>query len=114
MGISFVIEVKIFHEGNYSAAQELDDGHRISSFNYWHGASVRIVGHNQLSIAWLLVDNSPGPEFHHSPESSADVKNEWSYTYTTPYILKVSCLTKYRDKPRVDVRCNSRCNAPGH
>jgi len=60
------------------------------------------------------VDISQGPEFHHSQGSSEEVETEWSCTYTMLYILKLSCLIKYREKSRVDVRWNSSCNAPGH
>jgi hypothetical protein len=30
-----------------------------------------------------------GCEADHSPPSSAEVKNDWSYTYTLPYVLMV-------------------------
>jgi hypothetical protein len=36
----------------------------------------------------------PGREANHSPVSSADVKNEWSYTTTTPYEF-IACTTHF-------------------
>jgi hypothetical protein len=30
----------------------------------------------------------PGPDFDHSPPSSAKVKNEWRYTYIPPTYLQ--------------------------
>jgi len=38
----------------------------------------------------------PRREADHSPPSSADVKNAWSYT-STPLYVKVWCLVKQRD-----------------
>jgi hypothetical protein len=37
---------------------------------------------------------SPGHEADHSPSSSAEVKNAWSYTSTPPYTFMVWCLMK--------------------
>jgi hypothetical protein len=34
----------------------------------------------------------PGRETDHSPPSSAEVKNEWSYTFTLPYVFMAWCL----------------------
>jgi hypothetical protein len=39
----------------------------------------------------------PGSEGDHSSESSAEVKNVWSYTSTHPYIFMAWCLVKHRD-----------------
>jgi hypothetical protein len=34
---------------------------------------------------------SPGHEADHSPASSAEVKEKWSYTSTTPYVFMSWC-----------------------
>jgi hypothetical protein len=39
----------------------------------------------------------PGREADHSPLSSAEVKNEWSYTSTPQYVFMEWCLVKHRD-----------------
>jgi hypothetical protein len=39
----------------------------------------------------------PGREAHHSPPSSAEVKNVWSYTFTPQYVFIAWCLVKYRN-----------------
>jgi hypothetical protein len=39
----------------------------------------------------------PGCETDHSPPSSDEVKNEWSYTSTPQYASMASCLVKHRD-----------------
>jgi hypothetical protein len=39
----------------------------------------------------------PGCEADHSPQSSAEVKNVWSCTSTTPYVFMAWCLVKHRD-----------------
>jgi hypothetical protein len=39
----------------------------------------------------------PGREAHHSPPSSAEIKNAWRYTSTLPYVFMASCLIKHRD-----------------
>jgi hypothetical protein len=38
-----------------------------------------------------------GREADHSPPSSAEVKNAWSYTSTPHYIFMAWCLVKHRD-----------------
>jgi hypothetical protein len=40
----------------------------------------------------------PGREAHHSPPSSAEVKNAWSCTSTPQYVFMAWCLVKPRDK----------------
>jgi hypothetical protein len=55
----------------------------------------------QLPIQWVsgvlsLGVNRPEREVDHSPPSSADVKNAWSYTSTLPIRLHGVVLT-YRD-----------------
>jgi hypothetical protein len=44
-----------------------------------------------LGVKW------PGSEADHSPPSSADVKNAWSYTSTPQHIFMVWCVVKHRD-----------------
>jgi hypothetical protein len=39
----------------------------------------------------------PGREADHSPPSSAEVKNAWSYTSTPQYVFMAWCLVKHRD-----------------
>jgi hypothetical protein len=39
----------------------------------------------------------PGREADHSPPSSVEVKNAWSYTSTPQYIFMAWCLVKHRD-----------------
>jgi hypothetical protein len=39
----------------------------------------------------------PGQEAEHSPPSSAEVKNAWSYTSTLPYVFMVWYLVKRKD-----------------
>jgi hypothetical protein len=39
----------------------------------------------------------PGHEADHSPPSSADVKNAWSYTSIPQYVFMAWCLVKHRD-----------------
>jgi hypothetical protein len=39
----------------------------------------------------------PGREADHSPPSSAEVKNAWSYTSTPPYVFMALYLAKHRD-----------------
>jgi hypothetical protein len=38
-----------------------------------------------------------GGEADHSPPSSAEVKNAWSYTSTPQYVFMAWCLVKHRD-----------------
>jgi hypothetical protein len=40
----------------------------------------------------------PGREADHTPQSTAEAKNEWSYTFTPKYAFMASCLVKHRDK----------------
>jgi len=39
----------------------------------------------------------PKCEADHSPPSSAEVKNSWSYTYTFPYVFVAWCLAERRN-----------------
>jgi hypothetical protein len=40
----------------------------------------------------------PGRESYHSPPSSVEVKNTWSYTFTPPHVFMAWCLVKHMDK----------------
>jgi hypothetical protein len=39
----------------------------------------------------------PGREADHSPPSSAEVKKEWSYTSTAPFVFMAYCLISTSD-----------------
>jgi hypothetical protein len=59
-------------------------------------------GPTQPPIQWVsgalsLELKRPGREANHSPPSSTEVKNEWSYTSTPPYVFMGWCLVKHRD-----------------
>jgi hypothetical protein len=56
----------------------------------------------QPPIQWIpralsLGVERPGREADHSPPSSADVKNAWSYTFILQYVFMAWCLVKHRD-----------------
>jgi hypothetical protein len=56
----------------------------------------------QPPIQWVqgvlsLGVKRPGREAGHSPPSSAEVKNEWSYTSTPQYVFMAWCLVKHRE-----------------
>jgi hypothetical protein len=48
-------------------------------------------------VALSLEVKRPGGEVDHSPPSSAEVKNAWSYTSTPQYVFMAWCLVKHRD-----------------
>jgi len=48
----------------------------------------------QPPIQWVLGAKKPRHEADHSPLSTAEVKNVWSYTYTPPLRLLAWCLIK--------------------
>jgi len=50
-----------------------------------------------LPGALFLGVKRPGHEADHSPPSSAEVKNAWSYTSTPQYVFVALCLVKHRD-----------------
>jgi hypothetical protein len=49
-----------------------------------------IMGDISLEVKLL------GLEADHSPPSSAEVKNVWSYTSTPPYVFMARCLIEQR------------------
>jgi hypothetical protein len=65
-------------------------------------ASITALGPTQPPIQWVpgalnLGEKRPGREADHSPPSSAEVKNAWSYTSTPQYVFMAWCLVKHRD-----------------
>jgi hypothetical protein len=67
------------------------------SFFLFVTASRAILGPTQPSIQWVpgvLAPRvkRPGPNAHHSPLSSAEVKSAWSYTSTPPIHLRGAVL----------------------
>jgi hypothetical protein len=63
--------------------------HRVHSGSGAHSAFIRWVpGAPSLGVKW------PGPEADHSPPSSAEVKNVWSYTSPLHYVSMVWCSVK--------------------
>jgi hypothetical protein len=66
-------------------------------------ASRTALGPSQPPIQWVpgtlsLGVKRQGHEADHSPPSSAEVKNAWSYTSTPQYVFMAWCLVKRRDK----------------
>jgi hypothetical protein len=62
-------------------------------------ASRPALGPTQPPIQWVpgapsLGEMRPGREADNSPPSNAEVKNEWSYTSTRPYVIIPWCLIK--------------------
>jgi hypothetical protein len=43
------------------------------------------LGYTQLAVQWVIMGLAF--ETGHSPSSGAKVKNMWSYTFISPYIL---------------------------
>jgi hypothetical protein len=65
-------------------------------------ASRTALGPTQPPIQWVsgalsLGVKRSGHEADHSPPSSAEVKNSWSYTSTPQYVFMAWCLLKHRD-----------------
>jgi hypothetical protein len=66
-------------------------------------ASRTALGPTQPPIQWIpgalsLGIKRPGREADHSPPSSAEVKNAWSYTSTPRNVFMAWCLVKHRGK----------------
>jgi hypothetical protein len=60
------------------------------------------MGPTQPTIQWVSGTLSlgvkwPVREAEHSPPSSAQVKNSWSYASTPQYVFMAWCLVKHRD-----------------
>jgi hypothetical protein len=65
-------------------------------------ASRTALGPTQPPIEWVpgalsLEVKRPGREADHSPQSSAEVTNAWSFTSTPRYVFVAWCLVKHRD-----------------
>jgi hypothetical protein len=82
----------------------------VLGFDSWRGlgiflftaASRTALGPTQPLIQWVLGVLSlgikwPGREADHSPPSSAEVKNGWSYTSIPQCAFMAWCLVKHRD-----------------
>jgi hypothetical protein len=54
--------------------------------------------HPMGTTGFSLGAKRSGREADHSPPSSAEVKNAWSYTLTSQYVLMAWCLVKHSDK----------------
>jgi hypothetical protein len=66
-----------------------------------HFIARNMVPYKKGRIQWVpgplsLGIKRPGREADHSPPSSAEVKNTWSYTSTPQYVLVAWCLVKHR------------------
>jgi len=79
-------------------------------FDSWQGLGIFLfattsrpsLGLTLPPIPWVLGVISLevkhlGCKADHSPPSSAEVKNVWSYTFAPQYILMVWCLVRHRD-----------------
>jgi len=61
-------------------------------------ASRLVAWHNQrVSETLSLGVQRPGYEADHSPPSSVEVKNAWTYTSIPQYVFMARCLVKHRD-----------------
>jgi len=70
-------------------------------FFLFHTASGTALGPTQPPIQWVPRDfcrriKRPDRQADHSPPSSAEIKNAWSYNSTDPYVFLAWCLVKYR------------------
>jgi hypothetical protein len=65
-------------------------------------ASSSVLGPTQPPIQWVpgalsMGVKRPDREADHSPPSSAESRNVWSYTSTPQYIFMAWCLVKHKD-----------------
>jgi hypothetical protein len=58
---------------------------------------IMALGSTQPPVQGVLGVKQLGCEADHSPLSSAEVKNVWSYTSTPQYVFMAWCLVKHRD-----------------
>jgi hypothetical protein len=72
-------------------------------------------------IQWVMssfpVVKQPGHEADHSPPSSAEVKNAWSYTSNPQYVSMAWCLVKHRDNftlYQIQWQCTILLSWPDH
>jgi hypothetical protein len=69
-------------------------------FFFFIAASGPALGHTERPVQWVSGAVSPDVkrprrEADHSPASTAEVKNAWSYTSTPPYVFMAWYLVKY-------------------
>jgi hypothetical protein len=81
---------------------KLSASRRSWEFFFFTTASRTALGPTQPPIQWVpgalsLGVKRPVREADHSPPSSAEVKNAWSYTSTPQYVFMAWCLVKHRD-----------------
>jgi hypothetical protein len=82
----------------------------VSGFDYRRGLGIFLFTTASRTALWLtqphiqwvtgavsLRVKRPGRKADHSPPSSAEVKNAWSYTSTPQYVFMEWCLVKHRD-----------------
>jgi hypothetical protein len=67
------------------------------------------LGPAQPPIHCVSGTVSPGLQADHSPPSSTEVKNTWSWTSTLPYVFMACCLNKSLDIPRMFLLYNLSC-----
>jgi hypothetical protein len=72
--------------GNFPLRHHVQTGYGAQPASYPMGTGVSFSGVKR-----------PGCEADHSPPSSAEVKNAWSYTSTPQYVFMEWCLVKHRD-----------------
>jgi hypothetical protein len=60
-------------------------------------ASTQAVGPTEPSIKWTGEWSGRGCQSDHSPPSSVEVNNAWSYTSTPPYVFMTWCLVKHKN-----------------
>jgi hypothetical protein len=75
---------------------------KVGIFSLRHCVRTGSGAHLQTPTQWVpraLTPwvKRPGREADHSPPSSVEVKNVWSYTYTSPYVFMAWCLVKRRN-----------------
>jgi hypothetical protein len=82
----------------------------ILGLDSWRGLGIFLfttvfwtaLGPTQPPIQWVpgtlfLGVKRPGRAADHSPPSTAEIKNAWSYTSSPPYVFMAWCLVKHRD-----------------
>jgi hypothetical protein len=79
-----------------------DSRRGLGIFLFTTAMSRTALGLTQPPIQWVsgalsLGVKRPWREADHSPPSSAEVKNAWSYTSTPQYAFMAWCFVKYRD-----------------
>jgi hypothetical protein len=91
-------DVQLFSISWYSLGDTIVDFYIDMGIFFFATASEPALGPAQPPIQWVLVTLSlgvkrPGREADHSPPSSAEVKNAWSYTPTSPVCFQGMVLS---------------------